>query len=222
MLAPFWVCGRVFTNLTKTGFCMLPDIRTSCQLDASGLLKRRLCSLLEKKAQSGVFLAQVAKLLSPDLNHHRLCNIHTSPPKRGQHSLSKWCLILQDYKKISQMVLCNGILRQPTTLQLVEVNQTTLIHWYSQRLKGQEVSVLLQDMQLPVARPVAGDPLPLAKTKPVSLPQYQHQPHTYHMPPRDGDPHPLLTTLHHLRRQCGCCCNVKPLMSIHLTNKLNL
>ncbi|TWW53259.1 hypothetical protein D4764_0220160 [Takifugu flavidus] len=69
----------------------------------------------------------------------------------------------------------------------LDVNQTTLMQWYNQRLKGQEVSVLLQGVQLPVARPVAADPLPCAKTKPISLPHYQHQPpayqlHTYHMP----------------------------------------
>ncbi|XP_029688557.1 uncharacterized protein [Takifugu rubripes] len=91
------------------------------------------------------------------------------------------------YKKIRQLVLCNGTLMQQTTLQLVVVNQTTLMQWYNQRLKGKEVSVLLQGVQLPVARPVAADPLPFAKTKPISLPQYQHQPpayqlHTYNMP----------------------------------------
>ncbi|XP_056912997.1 uncharacterized protein LOC130538958 [Takifugu flavidus] len=101
----------------------------------------------------------------------RLCNIHTSPKKRGQHSVSRWPLILQDYKKIRQLVLCNGTLMQQTTLQRV-VNQTTLMQWSNQRLKGQEVSVLLQGVQ----RPVAADPLPFAKTKPISLPQYQQQP----------------------------------------------
>lgn len=29
---------------------------------------------------------------------------------------------------------------------------------------------------------MAGDQLPLAKTKPISLPQYKHQLYTYHMP----------------------------------------
>eukprot|EP00064_Thunnus_orientalis_P022462 superscaffoldBa00007576_g22659 len=65
----------------------------------------------------------------------RLCNIHTSPPKMGQHSMSRWSLILQDYKKIRQLILCNGVIMQQTTLQLVEVNQTTLIQWHNQRLK---------------------------------------------------------------------------------------
>ncbi|TWW53948.1 hypothetical protein D4764_0258640, partial [Takifugu flavidus] len=50
----------------------------------------------------------------------------------------------QDYKKIRQLVLCNATLMQQTTLQRVGVNQTTLMQWYNQRLKGQEASVLLQ------------------------------------------------------------------------------
>ncbi|TWW63427.1 hypothetical protein D4764_03G0004350 [Takifugu flavidus] len=59
----------------------------------------------------------------------RLCNIHTSPKER-EHSVSRWSLILQDYKKIRQLVLCNGTLMQQTTLQRV-VNQTTLMQWYN-------------------------------------------------------------------------------------------
>ncbi|XP_051246739.1 uncharacterized protein LOC127358005 [Dicentrarchus labrax] len=113
----------------------------------------------------------------------RLCNIHTSPQKMGQHSMSRWSLILQDYKKIRQLILYNGIIMQQTPIQLVEVNQTTLTQWHNQRLKGQEVSVLLQGVQLPEARPVACIPLQPAKTQPEFPPQYQHQLHTYHMPP---------------------------------------
>ncbi|TWW53003.1 hypothetical protein D4764_0122540 [Takifugu flavidus] len=45
-----------------------------------------------------------------------------------------------DYKKIRQLVLCNGTLMQQTTLQRVGVNQTTLMQWNNQRLKGQEAS----------------------------------------------------------------------------------
>ncbi|XP_029683086.1 uncharacterized protein [Takifugu rubripes] len=77
----------------------------------------------------------------------RLCNIHTSPKERGQHSVSR------------QLVLCNGTLMQQTTLQRVVVNQTTLMQWYNQRLKGQEASVLLQGVQRPA------DPLPFCKNK---------------------------------------------------------
>ncbi|XP_022061604.2 uncharacterized protein LOC110959137 [Acanthochromis polyacanthus] len=113
----------------------------------------------------------------------RLCNIRPSPKKMGQQSISRWSLILRDYKKIRQLILANGIVMQDTTLQLVEVNQTTLIQWHNQRLKGQEVSVLLQGLQLPEARPVAGEPLLPAKKQSAFPLQHHHHLHTYNMPP---------------------------------------
>jgi len=52
-------------------------------------------------------------------------------------------LILLDYRRIRQLVLGNSLVMGGTTLQLVEVNQNTLIQWYNNRLKKQELSVLL-------------------------------------------------------------------------------
>lgn len=49
-----------------------------------------------------------------------------------------------------------------TTIQLVEVNQRTLTMWYNDNLKGQEISMLLQGLDLPEVRPVALDALPPA------------------------------------------------------------
>ncbi len=47
-----------------------------------------------------------------------------------------------------------------TSMQLVEVNQNTLIQWYNNRQKNQELSVLLQSIQLPQTLP---EPLQAAK-----------------------------------------------------------
>lgn len=113
----------------------------------------------------------------------RLCNIHRSPKKQQRESLSRWELILRDYRRIRQLILSNGTVMSETTLQLVEVNQRTLTTWHNERLKGQEVSVLLQGLQLPEARPVALDALPPARVQPVVPPQYSHQFHNYQMPP---------------------------------------
>ncbi|XP_052450243.1 uncharacterized protein LOC128011639 [Carassius gibelio] len=113
----------------------------------------------------------------------RLCNIHRSPKKQRTESLSRWDLILRDYRKIRQLILSNGTVMNDTTLQLVEVNQRTLTTWHNNRLKGQEVSLLLQGLDLPEARPVALDVLPPARVQPVVPPQYSHQLHTYQMPP---------------------------------------
>ncbi|XP_048048328.1 uncharacterized protein LOC125269464 [Megalobrama amblycephala] len=114
----------------------------------------------------------------------RLCNIHRSPKKQRKESLSRWELILRDYRRIRQLILSNGTVMSETTLQLVEVNQRTLTTWHNERLKGQEVSVLLQGLELPEARPVALDALPPARVvQPVVPPQYSHQLHNYQMPP---------------------------------------
>ncbi|KAL1265440.1 hypothetical protein QQF64_003467 [Cirrhinus molitorella] len=109
----------------------------------------------------------------------RLCNIHRSPKKQRTESLSRWDLILRDYRKIRQLILSNGTVMSETTLQLVEVNQRTLTTWHNTRLKGQEVSVLLQGLELPEARPVALDALPPARLQPVVPLQYSHQLHNY-------------------------------------------
>lgn len=49
-------------------------------------------------------------------------------------------------------------------MQLVEVNQNTLIQWFNNRQKKQELSVLLQGIQLPQHLPEAQEPLPDAKS----------------------------------------------------------
>ncbi|XP_026144138.1 uncharacterized protein LOC113119126 [Carassius auratus] len=113
----------------------------------------------------------------------RLCNIHRSTKKQLTESLSRWDLILRDYRRIRQLILSNGTVMSDTTLQLVEVNQRTLTTWHNIRLKGQEVYLLLQGLDLPEARPVALDALPPARVQPVVPPQYSHQLHTYQMPP---------------------------------------
>ncbi|XP_026145904.1 uncharacterized protein LOC113120174 [Carassius auratus] len=113
----------------------------------------------------------------------RLCNIHRSTKKQLTESLSRWDLILRDYRRIRQLILSNGTVMSDTTLQLVEVNQRTLTTWHNIRLKGQEVYLLLQGLDLPEARPVALDALPPARIQPVVPPQYSHQLHTYQMPP---------------------------------------
>jgi len=111
----------------------------------------------------------------------RLCNIHNSPKKIGHQTLSRWSLILNDYKKIRQLILINGIIMKDTTLQLVTVNQTTLIQWHNKRFKAQEVAILMQGLVLPDERPVASEPLLPVNTRPTQVTPHMHE-HTYNMP----------------------------------------
>ncbi|XP_046873557.1 uncharacterized protein LOC124465932 isoform X2 [Hypomesus transpacificus] len=113
----------------------------------------------------------------------RLSDIHKSPRKQGKSSMSRWTLILQDYRKVRQLILGNGAIMQGTTLQLVEVNQSTLSQWYNRRVKRQDLAVLQQGINLPGPLSVATEPLPPANVRPaVAPPQPQGAAHTYHLP----------------------------------------
>ncbi len=111
----------------------------------------------------------------------RLCTIHPSPKRKGKGMLSRWSLILQDYRRIRQLVLGNSLVMGGTSMQLVEVNQNTLIQWYNNRQKKQELSVLLQGIQLPQTLPEAQEPLQAAK-RPRTEPEQPAEQHQYKLP----------------------------------------
>lgn len=112
----------------------------------------------------------------------RLCRIHRSPRKKGKGSLTRWTLILHDYGTIRQLILNNGAIMQNTTLQLVEVNQTPLVQWHNNRVRRQDLSVLLQGINVPAPLPVAAEPLPPASVRLASPSQSRREEHTYNMP----------------------------------------
>ena len=64
----------------------------------------------------------------------RLCVIHRSPKKRGTGMVSRWDLILEDYRRIRRLILSNGSVMQQTTLQLVDVSHTNLVQWHNKRV----------------------------------------------------------------------------------------
>ncbi|XP_047242400.1 uncharacterized protein LOC124880974 [Girardinichthys multiradiatus] len=112
----------------------------------------------------------------------RLCNIHSSPQKIGHQTFSRWSQILNDYKNIRQLILNNGIIMKDTTLQLVTVNQTTLIQWHNKRFKAQDVAILMQGLVLPQEQPIASEPLLPVNARPTQLTPHKHE-HTYNLPP---------------------------------------
>ncbi|XDV52295.1 hypothetical protein PO909_021038 [Leuciscus waleckii] len=112
----------------------------------------------------------------------RLCRIHPSPRKKEKVTLSRWSLVLHDYRKIRQLILSNGAIMQDTTLQLVEVNQTTLVQWHNGRVKKQDQTLLLQGIDLPDPLGVAAQALPPARVLAVAPPQVQGEQHIYKLP----------------------------------------
>ena len=113
----------------------------------------------------------------------RLCTLHPSPTKKGKGYLSRWSLILRDYRRIRQLILANGAVMSTTSLQLVEVNQTTLIQWHNRRVARQGVSVLCQGVDLPAPVPVATVVLPPGMDRPAVAPQTPGLvKYSYHLP----------------------------------------
>ena len=111
----------------------------------------------------------------------RLCSLHPSPRRKGKRADTRWSLILRDYRRIRQLVLGNGLIMQGTEMQLVEVNQTTLIQWHNNRQKQVELSVLLQGTDLPPAIPESEEPLQEARLLPAAT-MPQRQEHQYRLP----------------------------------------
>ena len=112
----------------------------------------------------------------------RLCNLHRRPVRRGRTADSRWSLILRDYHKIRQLVIGNSLVMQGTAIQLVEVNQNTLIQWHNKRQKRQELSVLLQGTEaLPPALPLSNEPLLDARVLPAVLTPAREE-HQYRLP----------------------------------------
>ena len=112
----------------------------------------------------------------------RLCTIHRSPKKRGTGSVSRWDLVLEDYRRIRRRILGNGAVMQQTTMQLVDVSHTTLVQWHNKRVKRQDHAVVMQGLDLPSRLAVAADPLPSASVRPLSAPPQPGPAHQYHLP----------------------------------------
>ncbi|CAB1435238.1 unnamed protein product [Pleuronectes platessa] len=111
----------------------------------------------------------------------RLCNIHQSPTKKGKKATSRWSLILRDYRKIRQLLVGNCRVMQGSEIQLVEVNQSTLIQWHNNRQRKQELSVLLQGTALPPALAESDEPLQGARVLPAA-PTPARNEHQYRLP----------------------------------------
>ncbi|XP_053199085.1 uncharacterized protein LOC128383497 [Scomber japonicus] len=112
----------------------------------------------------------------------RLCAIHRSPKKRGTVTVSRWDLVLEDYRQIRRRILANGLVLKQTTMQLVDVSHTTLVQWHNRRVKRQDSAIVMQGLDLPSRLSVASDPLPGANTRPVSAPPQSGPAHQYHLP----------------------------------------
>ncbi|XP_038072943.1 uncharacterized protein LOC119741264 [Patiria miniata] len=125
----------------------------------------------------------------PDCNRYveslmsKLCECFPSSTRsEGKHT-PRWTHITRAYKNIRQKVLDSAIIMSETSLQLVDVNNTTLMQWYNKKMKKQEKAVLMQGITHKPAPHTAPDPLPEPVTGPRLMPQPKsNQPHVFVMP----------------------------------------
>ena len=97
----------------------------------------------------------------------KLCKRHPVAKHDDSRYLSRWRLIISDYEAIRTRVLNCMELVDETTLTLPHINETTLIRWFKNTTRRNEVSTLLQGLSLPSTVSIAIDSLPPAKERTV-------------------------------------------------------
>ena len=112
-----------------------------------------------------------------------LCDRITQPtksklPSGRQIYISRWKAILSEYN-IRVRLLNSHTLLEKTGLTLYHINESTLIRWYKNTSRVQEVRMLLQGLNLPSIPPAATDSLPTPHTRPTEPPLPPQDPHIF-------------------------------------------
>ncbi|XP_060774367.1 uncharacterized protein LOC132884527 [Neoarius graeffei] len=122
----------------------------------------------------------------------RLCTLHKCTTRKAGVSTPRWTRILDDYHHIRDLIIASPRLMADTTIQLFQINQRTLIQWFQQRLKGQEMSTLTQGLTPAPQIPVAPAQLPQPQEKLIVPPASSGQRHEFVFPPNLEGRAPLL------------------------------
>lgn len=83
----------------------------------------------------------------------------------------RWTLVCKAYREIQECIHCNGKVTRETTIQLPDVNQTTVSQWFIKREKKKEQETLKQGITPPHQEATSSQPLPAAVPLPPALPQ---------------------------------------------------
>ena len=144
-------------------FLLLPS---SCSLLLSGVLVHCVAynPLLQLSNKQRIAKACFRTLIGtgtpaqwPDRNRYvkgvfkHLCRIHQRSKTTQGSTVSRWNLILSDYTRIRNLFLSNFRVMSATSIQLYQVNMTTLTQWHNSLEKQTETAVLHQtDLQKPL------------------------------------------------------------------------
>ncbi|KAK3720983.1 hypothetical protein QZH41_018540, partial [Actinostola sp. cb2023] len=141
------------------------------------------------EAMKRCFITAGAPASSPSLSRIveaiciRLCE--TYPLSRTQHGhrgrkvyTSRWRLVLSAYNSIRARVF-NSQSLEDTNFQLYHINESTLMNWYKDRVRRDEVKVLMQGLQSPETSLLSREKLPPALRRPSSPPASLADPHVF-------------------------------------------
>ncbi|KAL5019738.1 hypothetical protein ScPMuIL_002636 [Solemya velum] len=107
-----------------------------------------------------------------------------SPIKSGSTTVTRWTQILRAYAKIRDMVIMNTRIMAETNIQLLAINNTTLLNWYKRRQKKQEEALLSQGIEVSDPPVTTSQPIPPAASAPSSLSVIPNAaPFQFHLPP---------------------------------------
>ncbi len=106
----------------------------------------------------------------------KLCDAITQPIRERRHGrkkryTSRWKLILEEYNCVRSRLSNSADVMEGTSLALFPINETTLLRWYKNTTRMNEVKLLLQGRSLPGGQlSCTSDPLPPAQERPTSPP----------------------------------------------------
>ena len=101
----------------------------------------------------------------------KLCDRHPAQRIEQGRYVSRWRVILRDYKAVGSRVLSTPSLMDVSSLVLPPVNEVTLIRWHKDSTRLHEVRLLLQGHPVPVLPLVASEALLPARQLLADQPQ---------------------------------------------------
>lgn len=91
----------------------------------------------------------------------------------------RWKQILTAYNEVRRRLLNSQALLEGTNLMLFSINETTLLHWYKNTTRRNEVKMLLQGLPGIPSQSTSSEPLQPALQRPGSPPPPPDNPHVF-------------------------------------------
>ena len=118
-----------------------------------------------------------------------LCDRITQPLKKtgpGGKTIytSRWRLVLSSYNAVRSRLVNSHALLEDTNLVLYTINETTLVRWYKNTVRCNEIKMLMQGLSLPSVKSCSSATLPPAQDRPSAPLPAPSDPHIF-LEPKD-------------------------------------